>query len=89
MLNKQAMVGACAQDGLWVNHVFRGYDMVTLMVVANMAFSGLLVSWVMKFADSIMKVRSGLKTYRCECADRVDHGCLMVVVLMRRCTQHL
>ena len=31
--------------------------MVTLLVVANMAFSGLLVSWVMKFADSIMKVR--------------------------------
>lgn len=28
------------------------------MVVANLAFSGLLVSWVMKFADSILKVRS-------------------------------
>ena len=26
------------------------------MVVANLAFSGLLVSWVMKFADSIVKV---------------------------------
>ena len=45
-----------AQDGLWVSHIFRGYNMVTLLVVANMAFSGLLVSWVMKFADSIMKV---------------------------------
>jgi len=52
-----------SQDGLWVNHVFRGYDTVTLMVVANMAFSGLLVSWVMKFADSIMKVRCGSKWF--------------------------
>ena len=45
------------QDGLWFSRMFRGYNMVTLLVVANMAFSGLLVSWVMKFADSIMKVR--------------------------------
>lgn len=49
---------ACAQDGFWFGRIFRGYNVVTLLVVANMAFSGLLVSWVMKFADSIMKVRS-------------------------------
>ena len=29
---------------------------MTWLVVANLAFSGLLVSWVMKFADSIVKV---------------------------------
>lgn len=33
-----------------------GYSGVTWLVVANLAFSGLLVSWVMKFADSIVKV---------------------------------
>ena len=32
------------------------YNGVTWLVVANLAFSGLLVSWVMKFADSIVKV---------------------------------
>ena len=32
------------------------YSLVTWLVVANLAFSGLLVSWVMKFADSIVKV---------------------------------
>ena len=37
--------------------LFKGYDWVTVLVVANLAFSGLLVSWVMKFADSILKVR--------------------------------
>ena len=45
------------QEGLWMSNIFQGYNVVTLMVVANLAFSGLLVSWVMKFADSIMKVR--------------------------------
>lgn len=45
------------QDGFWMGHIFRGYNTVTLLVVANLAFSGLLVSWVMKFADSIMKAR--------------------------------
>lgn len=40
-----------------MGNIFRGYNVMTLLVVANLAFSGLLVSWVMKFADSIMKVR--------------------------------
>ena len=48
-------LGMHAQEGLWMSRLFRGYNAVTLLVVANMAFSGLLVSWVMKFADSIMK----------------------------------
>ena len=42
--------------GFWLFTLFKGYDWVTVLVVANLAFSGLLVSWVMKFADSILKV---------------------------------
>ncbi|EFN59537.1 hypothetical protein CHLNCDRAFT_19140 [Chlorella variabilis] len=37
-------------------NILSGYSFVTWLVVANLAFSGLLVSWVMKFADSIVKV---------------------------------
>ncbi|GAB4822763.1 hypothetical protein N2152v2_009809 [Parachlorella kessleri] len=36
--------------------IFEGYTSITWLVVCNLAFSGLLVSWVMKFADSIVKV---------------------------------
>lgn len=36
--------------------LFRGYSAMTWLVVCNLAFSGLLVSWIMKFADSIVKV---------------------------------
>ena len=36
--------------------LFRGYNWVTFLLVVNLAFSGLLVSWIMKFADSIVKV---------------------------------
>ena len=46
----------CAGQGIWLGNLLKGYNPVTFMVVANLAFSGLLVSWVMKFADSIMKV---------------------------------
>lgn len=42
--------------GIWLFTLFKGYDWLTVLVVANLAFSGLLVSWVMKFADSILKV---------------------------------
>ena len=38
--------------------LLRGYDAVTWMVVCNLAFTGLLVSWIMKFADTIVKVYS-------------------------------
>lgn len=48
----------CAGQGIWLGNLLKGYNPVTFMVVANLAFSGLLVSWVMKFADSIMKVSS-------------------------------
>ena len=44
------------QEGIWLTNMFHGYNLITFAVVANLAFSGLLVSWVMKFADSIMKV---------------------------------
>lgn len=52
-------VPICAEGGtgLWMLHLFQGYSLVTCMVVLNLAVSGLLVSWIMKFADSIMKVR--------------------------------
>lgn len=43
-------------NGPWPMALVRGYSAVTYLVVANLAFTGLLVSWVMKFADSIMKV---------------------------------
>uniref|UniRef100_A0A061R2A2 Cmp-sialic acid transporter 1-like n=2 Tax=Tetraselmis sp. GSL018 TaxID=582737 RepID=A0A061R2A2_9CHLO len=45
-------------NGLWVDKVFVNYNTATYFVVANLAFSGLLVSWIMKFADSIVKVYS-------------------------------
>ena len=51
-------VSPLAGNGRLLPSIFVGYDMVTLLVVANLAFSGLLVSWVMKFADSIMKVHA-------------------------------
>ncbi|KAK9832370.1 hypothetical protein WJX74_007893 [Apatococcus lobatus] len=43
-------------SSLWPRHLFRGYNGVTFLLVANLAFSGLLVSWIMKYADSIVKV---------------------------------
>ncbi len=50
-----AVSGALGGGGL--TGLTRGYSPVTYLVVANLGFTGLLVSWVMKFADSIMKVR--------------------------------
>lgn len=47
-------------SGLWLLQLFQGYSPVTFLVVANLALSGLLVSWIMKYADSIMKVGSTL-----------------------------
>jgi UDP-sugar transporter A1/2/3 len=44
--------------GVVLFRMFEGYNWITFLVVANLAFSGLLVSWVMKFADSILKVHS-------------------------------
>jgi hypothetical protein len=38
--------------------VVAGYSPVVWCVVMNLAFTGLLVSWIMKFADTIVKVYS-------------------------------
>jgi UDP-sugar transporter A1/2/3 len=35
-----------------------GYTLVVWCVAGNLAFTGLLVSWIMKFADTIVKVYS-------------------------------
>jgi len=43
---------------LFPSVMLQGYDGVTFLVVLNLAFTGLLVSWIMKFADSIVKVYS-------------------------------
>ena len=45
------------QNGFWLIHIVDGYTFVTVLVVFNLACSGLLVSYIMKYADSIMKVR--------------------------------
>jgi UDP-sugar transporter A1/2/3 len=47
------------REGFWINNIFNGYNVATYLVVCNLAFTGLLVSWIMKFADSIVKVRAG------------------------------
>lgn len=41
----------------WWNRLFDGYSFVTWLVVFNFGCTGLLVSWVMKYADNIVKVR--------------------------------
>ena len=48
-----------ANDGRqlhWLFDMLHGYSFTTCLVVMNLAFTGLLVSWIMKFADSIVKV---------------------------------
>jgi len=44
--------------GFWPHTMFNGYNPVVWCVVMNLAFTGLLVSWIMKFADTIVKVYS-------------------------------
>lgn len=44
------------EKGFWAITLTDGYDVVTVLVVLNLAFSGLLVSVIMKFADTIAKV---------------------------------
>jgi len=44
--------------GAWPIILFEGYTTITFLVVFNLAFSGLLVSFVMKYADTIAKVFS-------------------------------
>lgn len=42
--------------GTWWYRLFDGYNFMTWLVVVNLGCTGLLVSWIMKYADSIVKV---------------------------------
>lgn len=44
------------EKGPWWQRLFNGYTITTWMVVLNLGCSGLLVSWLMKYADNIVKV---------------------------------
>jgi UDP-sugar transporter A1/2/3 len=52
------------EHGAWPITLFNGYTPMTCCVVANLAFSGLLVSFVMKYADTIAKVSECLTVLR-------------------------
>ena len=71
---KRACIRAGFSSGVWALRLFEGYDWVTLLVVANLAFSGLLVSWVMKFADSILKAR--IPASACPCKQSLSSALL-------------
>lgn len=44
------------ENGPWWQRLFNGYSFTTWMVVLNLGSTGLLVSWLMKYADNIVKV---------------------------------
>ncbi|GLT79736.1 hypothetical protein SLA2020_512130 [Shorea laevis] len=46
------------ENGPWWQRLFSGYTITTWMVVLNLGSTGLLVSWLMKYADNIVKVYS-------------------------------
>ncbi|KAK7829315.1 cmp-sialic acid transporter 1 [Quercus suber] len=46
------------ERGPWWSRIFNGYSLTTWMVVLNLGSTGLLVSWLMKYADNIVKVYS-------------------------------
>ncbi|KAH9608584.1 hypothetical protein KSS87_022326 [Heliosperma pusillum] len=46
------------EKGPWWQRLFDGYSLTTWLVVLNLGSSGLLVSWLMKYADNIVKVYS-------------------------------
>lgn len=46
------------ENGPWWQRIFNGYSFTTWMVVLNLGSTGLLVSWLMKHADNIVKVYS-------------------------------
>lgn len=46
------------EKGPWWQRLFNGYNIITWMVVLNLGSTGLLVSWLMKYADNIVKVLS-------------------------------
>ncbi|KAJ1413793.1 Nucleotide-sugar transporter [Sesbania bispinosa] len=43
------------ENGPWWQRIFDGYTVTTWMVVLNLGSTGLLVSWLMKYADNIVK----------------------------------
>lgn len=47
------------ENGPWWQRIFNGYTITTWMVVLNLGSTGLLVSWLMKHADNIVKVYPG------------------------------
>jgi len=49
-------VNASFENGFWMQSGFHGYSLVTWLIVINFSFSGLFVSWLQKFADTIVKV---------------------------------
>ncbi|XP_044957922.1 CMP-sialic acid transporter 1 [Hordeum vulgare subsp. vulgare] len=44
--------------GPWWQRLFNGYSITTWIVVFNLGSTGLLVSWLMKYSDNIVKVYS-------------------------------
>ncbi|KAL9434551.1 hypothetical protein AB3S75_029235 [Citrus x aurantiifolia] len=46
------------EKGPWWQRLCDGYNITTWMVVFNLGSTGLLVSWLMKYADNIIKVYS-------------------------------
>ncbi|PIA34519.1 hypothetical protein AQUCO_03700061v1 [Aquilegia coerulea] len=44
------------ENGPWWQRLLNGYSITTWMVVLNLGTTGLLVSWLMKYADNIVKV---------------------------------
>ncbi|KAG0454727.1 hypothetical protein HPP92_024019 [Vanilla planifolia] len=46
------------EKGPWWERLLNGYTITTWLVVLNLGTTGLLVSWLMKFADNIVKVYS-------------------------------
>ncbi|CAN0925918.1 CMP-sialic acid transporter 1 [Linum grandiflorum] len=43
------------EKGPWWQRLFNGYSITTWLVVLNLGSTGLLVSWLMKYADNIVK----------------------------------
>ncbi|KAM2075340.1 hypothetical protein ACFX1T_038240 [Malus domestica] len=46
------------ENGPWWQRLFNGYSLTTWLVMLNLGSTGLLVSWLMKYADNIVKVYS-------------------------------
>ncbi len=49
------------EKGSWILLLFHGYNFYTCLLVCTLSSSGLLVSWIMKYADSIVKVSQASK----------------------------